>query len=41
MTIQDFANTASVQVYGDATSSSEQAKFGITSLKLDGTGDYV
>lgn len=41
MTIQDYANTANVQVYGDAATSSEQVKFGFTSLKLDGLGDYV
>ena len=41
MPIQDIANTADVQVFGDATLSSEQVKFGTRSVKLDGSGDYI
>ena len=41
MPIQDIANTADVQIFGDAVLSADQAKFGTRSLKLDGDGDYI
>ena len=41
MPIQDIANTADVQIFGDAILSADQVKFGSRSLKLDGDGDYV
>ena len=39
--IKDLSQTANLQLYADAKVSSNQTKFSVNTISLDGTGDYI